>query len=541
MIIKKALVQTGICNPRDFRNLAISLQISDGMRNSFASSCRYFVWLKEKIICSVKRLPDNGIFNLDDIIQTQKFFIKFSGFTAPEILGVYYGDDGNVYIMEEPIKSFRMLDDAVIRGDLLPREASSILEKLFQEVATQPSLEPDPALLNKEVDEFFAAADILSIPDKYVNYLKDVLKRDLGKIAGPVIRTTRDLIPRNILVSNGKPVIVDFDLSRRTHFLWIDVCRSIYYSKEVVWNQDYLKFIPEGVNPTLINLLFWLSEVRLQQLISPYAQFLKSIEPRRNTAMYYFQKLLGTDDGSTMTSSFTLEVPFVNDRDIPLTSTKNVLQLFWTKDDIFKEEDSVKLSLIDDGAFHEYKFSLSSIAISKLRLDPGNKPAFMEIKNIILDIGDTMSEVIEPLAHWSADNDFCGLLTGPGVVRLTGQELYRFICVDQDPQLLLNSFVIPKDFHQLNLRVIMRVDKKASLDLTKIMELELKSKEEELIEQNKALSGLKGKLAEKEKKLTEHSKELFRLQVELEQILNSRSWRITALLRWIGQILQKDN
>jgi len=549
MSLKNALVNVGICELRDWGNLTFRVQISDGIRNVYASSRRYFVYLKGRIICSVKRLPGNGIFNIEDVIKTQKLFSEFSTSGAPAIYGVYYSNDGYVYIIEEPVPSSITLQDAVAKGEVSPKSAALIMEEIFQNVAMQPALDFDPDLLDKEASEFLTVAEVLNIPADLIEWLKIYLEENLKQLVGSVKYTSRDLIPRNILISNEKTVVVDFDLSRKTHFFWLDVLRSKYYSKDVAWD-EYPQYMPEGIDPRLLELLFFLTEVRMAQLVLTDMQFLQTIDYFRNKTLSYFKKLSilnekCINDGDLRNILF----PKVDGQNV--TEFKgNILQVFWDNKEIFKEEASVKVSLLADNSFHQYEIPLPNGAEGSLRIDPGERPIYLQIRSIGLYADNTdESEELIPLVVWDDENSFDGLVPGSGGLFLPGQESKRLLFLNNDPQFFLMNIPKRHDKYSWILRLVMNASEEIppsiASEINQIQE-ELISRKEQLNRQANELLQAKEKLSVNEEQLSRLKESLINIQTEvtqkeeqLRQVFNSRSWRITASLRWLGMQVRR--
>ncbi len=158
------------------------------------------------------------------------------------------------------------------------------------------------------------------------------------------------------------------------------------------------------------------------------------------------------------------------------TGRHNVLQLFWHQDEEFSEEYSVKELMASDEAPHQYCLRLPLSARSPFRLDTGDRPAYVEIARVALYAGDADSnDKADLLASWSAANDFAGLIAESGIARLSGRETYRFICIDDDPQLLLSGVPARDDERPWFLRLSISV----SEQLSKIISEEVKNLEHE--------------------------------------------------------------
>jgi GT2 family glycosyltransferase/glycosyltransferase involved in cell wall biosynthesis len=214
-------------------------------------------------------------------------------------------------------------------------------------------------------------------------------------------------------------------------------------------------------------------------------------------------------------------------------NSRIALQLFWHQDGGFSEEHSLDEILVPDGQSREYSFRLPSGARGPLRLDPGNVPAFGEISSIALYAGD--DDQMEILESWSSDNDFAGLVPASGIARLKRGPTYRFLCTDEDPQLLLTN-VPPKDDERTWL---LRLSLCFSNRVTEVIYEELKNLEEEIAnatarllgttqsfssrleEDGRAIASLQSRLAEREQAIkfldAQVEFDLERFKVRLEE------------------------
>jgi glycosyltransferase involved in cell wall biosynthesis len=149
---------------------------------------------------------------------------------------------------------------------------------------------------------------------------------------------------------------------------------------------------------------------------------------------------------------------------------ENSLQLFWYSDEGFSQTNSVTETLITDGQPHQYLVQFPSTARGPFRLDPGDQASYVEIHHIALypDNPDIADEA-EALATWSVENSFANISAGQGVVPLKVQNCFRFICTNEDPQLLLGGIPGREDDKPWVLRVTMNV----SRDFQEIISREL--------------------------------------------------------------------
>jgi len=221
------------------------------------------------------------------------------------------------------------------------------------------------------------------------------------------------------------------------------------------------------------------------------------------------------------------------------------LQIFWHGSSGFSEENSIKLPLQYDKGFCIYETPLPALAAGPFRLDIGSMPAYAEIRNVEVFQGPPESGK-NPFFVTSEDNGFSGLIPYYDVVCLNCSDSYKFVCTNEDPQIILN---LPETISEAELpvyiRVGMNVQKRISeSDLrtfaTKISELksELLEKEQVLENQREELSHKAQLLAEQKEEISNLKASLARVKLErivveenLEQIVQSFSWKITAPAR----------
>jgi O-antigen biosynthesis protein len=176
---------------------------------------------------------------------------------------------------------------------------------------------------------------------------------------------------------------------------------------------------------------------------------------------------------------------------------ENYLQLFWAEGEEFSEDCSIKEILTPNGQSELYRFQLPPTAQNALRLDPGNRPGYVEIISVELFAEDEGGGQPGLVKRWSADNDFAGLVPVSGIICLSRREVYRFICVDEDPQLLLGG--IPAVQGQR--RMFLEVSTSVSKDFQGVLSEEFKLLREEVIGKEELLSRRDAELANAEARL----------------------------------------
>ncbi len=268
---------------------------------------------------------------------------------------------------------------------------------------------------------------------------------------------------------------------------------------------------------------------------------------------------------------------------------KVIFQVFWPSDEGYSEEKSKYLAIKADGEVNNLEILLPSGVEGPLRIDPANCPAYIEIQSIDLLTDDSDSEDLVSLAHCSADNDFSGLSVGRGGVYLNSKKSFSLLAIDEDPQLYWDNLVINDNLKPLKLRLAIRIDKERLPGFIALLETDIKNREEQLNQQKNEFSRMQIELRDKEEQITQQANELSQMQDELVtrdrllsqqanelsqmqaelvtrdrlfsqqanelsqvqaelaikeeqliQIFNSRSWRITAPLRWIEQFTRRD-
>jgi O-antigen biosynthesis protein len=201
------------------------------------------------------------------------------------------------------------------------------------------------------------------------------------------------------------------------------------------------------------------------------------------------------------------------------TKIDSYIQVYWEQENDFADSNSVKMPLVSGQSI--YDITLPGHVCGRLRLDPINYPAYIEIYSIILFDAGSESELQE-INSWSAENDFVGLSLAQDSLRLDSNENLRIAFVDEDPQLILLNSSCPGNHHPKVLRVTLEV----SPDLHKVLSQELGNIDEDL-------AGLKEKHHKLSEELERTKLKLVDSRQQLERIIDSSSWRVVNLLRRI--------
>lgn len=262
------------------------------------------------------------------------------------------------------------------------------------------------------------------------------------------------------------------------------------------------------------------------------------------------------------------------------------LQAFWESKNEFSESCSVKATLRYDKGFITHKLILPSEAKGIIRLDPGSEQSYIEIKDLMMQFYKKLPETREITRNVDgADENIVGsikpdILPGAGIISLGDNNLFRFVCINNDPQLFLS--VIPEEFSScykvlsLKMYATRNIPDSFLGEISQLInqlliegkgkQFVIEDKERYISQQQSEINSLKEKLLVQEEILTKNAlrlknakialtnrdqkvealtQTLLKQQTELDifrnrlaQVLDSYSWRFTAPFRCIAKTLQ---
>lgn len=248
------------------------------------------------------------------------------------------------------------------------------------------------------------------------------------------------------------------------------------------------------------------------------------------------------------------------------------LQVFWGEDKQYREENSVKKTLIIDGNSNTYELMLPKEAKGYLRIDPAIIPLYGEIDSICITEGDEYPKV---LAEWSTANNFNGLIGLNDIIRISSNnDRYSFFSTGLDPQIIINNYyldgksekkiVITCLFQKNQSKVFnlisetvkklfceMKQWKDSNLSLQeelkkiKLVAKDLSNKIEELNKKNEIKQIKLDVSLQNEEKLIKdidlYTKKIHTLETGIDTLSNeiskmkqTRSWKYTYFLRWLS-------
>ena len=118
-----------------------------------------------------------------------------------------------------------------------------------------------------KVDEerILAAIESSRLSDRAKTCFRSHIFNELSMMWHAPVWTSRDFLPRNILLSDGQPFLVDFDLACKTGLLAIDVLRIEFYTG---WQIPFWPSRGASRDDLRIQLLFLVLEEHLQRTIA---------------------------------------------------------------------------------------------------------------------------------------------------------------------------------------------------------------------------------------------------------------------------------
>lgn len=263
-----------------------------------------------------------------------------------------------------------------------------------------------------------------------------------------------------------------------------------------------------------------------------------------------------------------------------IDSVYDQLQVFWSEDGQFFEDKSSKLDLLYGHEYHKYKFDINAPKANKLRIDPGSWSGFINIRSVKLMKKTGNGDDYLIVQECSASNNFAYLSPENHATLIKRAEALEVFAFNRDPQIIwgleqaledveyelwIELSVLKgssysqrvmsmiSDFNRsvTNLEEQLLSQQKSNREIEEkysvlTTELELQRKELEIHREELELQRKELELQRKAKKAVLQEKNSISDELEetilekeelghlLAEILNSRSWRITRPLRYIG-------
>lgn len=219
---------------------------------------------------------------------------------------------------------------------------------------------------------------------------------------------------------------------------------------------------------------------------------------------------------------------------------QNVWQLFWQRNEGFSEEDSIEQNISASEETATYSVVLPPDAKGPLRLDPANRPCYAEIHAISLSEINIESGERFTLTLWRAADDFEGMIPLSGIVRLSSSETYRMICVDEDPQLLLNGLPERENHNPWVFDFVMNVSDSAQ----EVLSEELAGLERELANGQSRLTAttesFSSQIKSNEEALRTIGLQIAQMKAEQERLIQNQEAKERELQSLAAQVAEKQ-
>jgi|GEM_PF-3053900 len=513
-----ALRETGILSPdhNDMERLTVTAINNNGYRASTSSTSRFLVKTSGEPLCAVKKLTINGPFQIDDMLAFQKLLREMYGSMVPEIYGVYRTET-DVYVVEEYFQG-DSLEHLLLSGTIGIEEAVERVSDIFAKLQNAEIDQSDFALVKqKELQSILDTLHELDMDPLIKDRLADDILHYSDQMFQKLCYKTGDLILRNIFCNGDKTHLLDFDLTRKTCALWVDLIRMIRYAKYEGIDMSAKKFadiLPIGAPTQLLTAVMYLDEMRLQRGILDAAYY---------TEHY---KALAVELFDVIKTFYEIDA---KDIVFPLNGDdlSRYVEIFWTEseEEGFNAKNASRKPVRYD-QWATYEFELPVQHLHALRLDPMNHHGWVEISRF--EIKGQAAYDLYPVEFERLV--FQGSLEGFWLGRLCG------ISFGEDPQIVINSVNIDGP-------VIVSIDMRVSEKPGKMLMneyLEQKRQYEHVTEElqnyqlqlqnlQESLESING-LAER---LTETNRQM---KNELDTVLSSTSWKWTKPLRTAGRV-----
>ncbi|WP_258313558.1 glycosyltransferase [Paenibacillus sp. tmac-D7] len=524
MELFKALIHSGITTKERVQNLKIHLYNSSGLRKVSSQSVRFLVFEDGKPLCAVKKIPLVGLYDLESMLKVQKSLHNNPIVCSPNLYGTFNGTE-HLYIVEELIDNPNLED--LVLNESCNLSITSVLDRIYS--VFQKELRESELDAHVETTEWLTAAKMIGLNAHHIKILNDEIIKNYEYLMKPAVMTSRDILLKNIIIKEDLIYLVDFDLSRKTSFLWIDLLRTQYYSPVNFDPYQIKSLMPLEVDGKLLKIIFLLSELYLQSQVFDEGYLPSVTHKLKSEILPLFDELFNTD-------LYNEWIEGMQETVAP-ASTPNVesyIQLYWSnaENNIFTEENSSKQALYTDNDWHQYLFELNIDQISMLRLDPADQQGIYEIRKLqIISSNDSNLDLLDMVK------------TNGELQLFTSQEGIGGFSWTNDPQLIVELHNVIQE-GPYKVLVEIKVSNNLSPYLNKTYEYELiidnlnrnLSKQENeyqlAVREHQQVVREYQEAIQEQKLQTEAGRlQNTKLRLELDTIKNTRSWRWTSIIR----------
>ena len=527
MELMQALVKAKLIEQSEIDRIDILTVNNNTNRNSDSATSRFLIKRDGRSLCAVKKININSPYNIEYLSQMQELIQKSNKIGAPKIYSISSAGQ-YIYILEEYIEG-QSLEECYLQGKINKSDFMQVLNNVFIETLNSGY---ESTLTTTIFDEKAELESVLSELDWNKEQKLEVSRQMnelLLKSSNKPILTSGDLWPKNIIMNNNVPYLVDFDLSHITQQKWIEIVRVIHYTQHAGFDlklSDFIDLLPKGYSENLLWIVFYLYEISLQSKILD-AGMLKDVKKSLNKELYEISH-------SYLPDLFPAIAPDLSQEPIELSTNNSQIQFFWTssRESEFSELNSLTADIKWDEK-KVYKFEMKDNDINHLRIDPINSAGFVEIYNIV--IKDEKENILHILDKQVVS--FFGSAMG-----LEDNDIARLISFEDDPQIIFEMPDLQTNKLTLEIEMLITKDPKLLTDRYKTLledsyntKVELQQAREISMKQIAVNEQMKQQHEIMQKKQQQEYVQLLNeyktTKHELDELLNSNSWRATEFLR----------
>lgn len=536
MELIKALLQADLITEEQIDDIRIITINNSQYRAPKAATSRFLVYLNTRPLCSVKKLPVGGLFDINSILHLQRKLELNEVIKAPKIFTIYYGKS-SLFIVEQYIEGANLAETMSSESNL---DTSLQLVKSIMTELIKLSTDNSMSMFDYEINQIKSRVAAINNYKAGILCFLEQLEIIEEFIKSPTVLSNGDLLAQNIILTDDGPFLVDYDLSTYTDMFWADAIRFVYYARLSEMQLElpmysFSEFLPDSVDPRFLELIVIAKEMILQEKIH---------DKGHNSIV---QHELEQDFINKSNQLFNIEAPvsIADEQEIEGRGKHNrkFIQIYWN-DDVnqqFSEQRSMS-SEINDEKEISFTFDLTS-QINSLRIDPINAPGVIKISSIIAqDFNENAYSLLDNAFFEVGNNDLI----------LEDDVTLTIISFSDDPQILFNklpfntiqnlqvNLIVSSDIVSIKREIITSKLESDSLHLNiKNLNQESNLHIEQMVSLETQRNELLLELQSTQHLMIERAEEIKQHQAEIDSYKNSRSWKLTEPLRLSGRNAKK--
>lgn len=526
MELIKALLQTDLITEEQTDDIRIITINNSQYRTPKAATSRFLVYLNNRPLCSVKKLPVGGLFDIDSILYLQRKLELNEVVKAPKIHTIYYGKT-SLFIVEEYIEGSNLVE--IMGSQRNPDKSIQLVKSIMTELI-KISSDNSVSTFDNETSQIKNRVTAIKNYNAGIVCFLEQLEVIEEVIKSPTVLSNGDLIAQNIILTDDGPFLVDYDLTTYTEMFWANAIRFVYYARMSEMQLElplhsFSEFLPDSVDTKFLELIVIAKEMILQEKIHDIGHNL------------IVQKELEQDFINKCNQLFNIKAPvFIADEQEIEGSGKynrDYIQIYWNEDvnQEFSEQRSMS-SEINDEKEIIFTFDLTN-QINSLRIDPIKAPGLIKVLSIIAhDCNGYAYSLLDNVLFEVGKNDLI----------LHDDETLTIISFSDDPQILFNK--LPFNTIQ-NLQVNLIVSSDINSIKQEILALKLESNSLHLNIENlnheyeMQRNELLMEIQSAKQLVNERVEEIKKYKQQIDFYMNSRSWKLTEPLRVMGRNIKK--